>query len=438
MMKFTIITLGCKVNQFESESIGQYLKESGWISAEKDERADVCIINTCAVTGKASMQSRQAVRKIIRKNPDSRIIVTGCSAQTEADEFKQINGVHEIIGHADKLKIPEFILNTALNGNSPSLRLSGISGIKESTIFSHIPVTVSDSRTRPFLKIQDGCNAFCTYCIVPYARGKSRSMKQKDVIENIRKLKNAGKKEIVLSGIHLGKYGLDLKPATCLFELIKMIENSCEIDRLRLSSIEPHELTQELIKFVSKSPGICNHFHIPLQSGDDQILKRMNRPYSAAFFEELVINIKKQMPDAAIGADVLIGFPGETENAFENTRSLIEELPVSYLHVFPFSPRKGTAASTFADQIRPETIKKRAMIMRRLGKNKKNKFYREALGTSTHILVEEKRDRNSGLLKGVTSNYLTVLIDGKDELKNSIVFVKIKKFYKDVALYGMI
>ncbi len=438
MMKFTIITLGCKVNQFESESIGQYLKESGWISAEKDERADVCIINTCAVTGKASMQSRQAVRKIIRKNPDSRIIVTGCSAQTEADEFKQINGVHEIIGHADKLKIPEFILNTVLNGNSPSLRLSGISGIKESTIFSHIPVTVSDSRTRPFLKIQDGCNAFCTYCIVPYARGKSRSMKQKDVIENIRKLKNAGKKEIVLSGIHLGNYGLDLKPATCLFELIKMIENSCEIDRLRLSSIEPHELTHQLIKLVSKSQVICNHFHIPLQSGDDQILKRMNRPYSAAFFGELVINIKKQMPDAAIGADVLIGFPGETENAFENTRSLIEELPVSYLHVFPFSPRKGTAASTFTDQIRPETIKKRAMIMRRLGKNKKNKFYREALGTSTHILVEEKRDRNSGLLKGVTPNYLTVLIDGKDELKNSIVFVKIKKFYKDVALYGMI
>ncbi len=435
MTKFTITTLGCKVNQYESDAIAQRLKDLGCLPAGAEDPADLCIINTCAVTGKAAMQSRQAVRQFIRSHPQAQIVVTGCYAQTEPDELKKIDGVHRIIGHGDKHHIPDIVLSGEKAAFSPALVRRNI--LSESH-FKNIPVTISGNRTRPILKIQDGCNAFCTYCIVPYARGKSRSMPLENVLKHIRCLKQAGFHEVVLSGVHLGAYGLDLSPQTRLSDLLVRIRDLNDFDRVRLSSIEPLELTQEIVDLVAESEIFCNHFHIPLQSGDDHVLEKMHRDYSRSFFEELIYKIKERIPDAAIGADILIGFPGETENAFENTYSLIGKLPVTYLHVFPFSPRPGTAADKYPQKVPARTIKARCEKMRRLGDEKKKAFYKKFTGKTAQVLIEGKRDNTTGLLKGITSNYIPVHVAGEDTLFNTLVQVTIEKIKKDHTVFGIV
>jgi threonylcarbamoyladenosine tRNA methylthiotransferase MtaB len=433
--KFSITTLGCKVNQYESDAIAKRLEDLGCTPAGVQESADLCIINTCAVTQKAAMQSRQAVRQLIRSNPQAQIIVTGCYAQTEPDELKKIDGVHRIIGHGDKHHIPDFALSVEKAAFSPALIRRNI---LTETHFKHIPVTVCGNRSRPFLKIQDGCNAFCTYCIVPYARGRSRSMPLESVLKNIRCLKDAGFHEVVLSGVHLGAYGLDLSPQTSLTALLVRIHKTHTMDRVRLSSIEPNELTQDIMALVAESEIFCNHFHIPLQSGDDRILKRMHRNYTRAYFENLIYDIQKRIPDAAIGVDILIGFPGETENAFENTYALIEKLPVTYLHVFPFSPRPGTPADKYPHKVSAKIIKARCERMRRLGDEKKKAFYNMFTGKIVQILIEGKRDRTTGLLKGITSNYIPVHVVGKDNLFNTLAQVTIEKIEKNNTVFGAV
>ncbi|MGB5158841.1 MAG: tRNA (N(6)-L-threonylcarbamoyladenosine(37)-C(2))-methylthiotransferase MtaB [Desulfobacterales bacterium] len=425
MPKFVSTTLGCKVNQCESESISKHLVLSGWLSAEDGTGADVCIINTCTVTAKASMQSRQAIRKAIRLNPDAKIIVTGCYAETESDELKKINGVHHIIGQKEKHKI----LSVANNCFSDSNPMPCNDELFDENGFMRLPALHSENRTRAFLKIQDGCEAFCTYCIVPYARGKSRSMPFETVIESIKNIKKAGHREVVLSGIHIGKYGLDLSPKTSLLSLLKLLDSLNIIDRIRISSIEPNELVPEIISLAAKSDIICPHFHIPLQSGDNEILKKMRRPYTREFFKDLILSINNHMPDAAIGADILAGFPGETDEAFQNTYSLINDLPVTYLHVFPFSPRKNTLAANMAGRVPADIVKSRCAILRKLGSLKKAGFYKKVVGTDINVLIEEKREPQNNLLKGLSPNYIPVLINGDDCMKNSIVNVKIQRAY---------
>jgi threonylcarbamoyladenosine tRNA methylthiotransferase MtaB len=435
MIKFIITTLGCKVNQYESDAIARRLTDLGCVPAGDENAADLCVINTCAVTGKAAMQSRQAVRQSIRSNPRAQIIVTGCYAQTEPNELKKIDGVHCIIGHGHKHQLPDIALSGEKAAFSPILVHRNILSERH---FKHIPVTVSGNRTRPFLKIQDGCNAFCTYCIVPYARGKSRSMPPESVLKNIVCLKQAGFHEVVLSGVHLGAYGLDLSPQTRLTDLLGRIRALNDLDRVRLSSIEPLELTPEIVDLVAESEIFCDHFHIPLQSGDDRVLEKMHRYYSRSFFEELIFKIKMRIPDAAIGADILIGFPGETENAFDNTYSLIEKLPVSYLHVFPFSPRPGTPADKYPQKVPAGTIKARCEKMRRLGNEKKKAFYEEFMGKTVRILIEGKRDNATGLLKGITSNYIPVYVAGEDTLFNTLVQVTIQKIKDNNTVFGVV
>ena len=430
--RFTITTLGCKVNQYESDAIAQQLKDSGCDSAHHKEKADLCIINTCTVTQKASMQSRQAVRQAMRSNPGARIIVTGCYAQTEPDEINKIDGIHHIIGHADKLTIPDIALSKE-KGPYPTLIRQNILSEHD---FKQIPVTVFGNRTRPFLKIQDGCDTFCTYCIVPYARGRSRSMPLENVLENINQIKQAGYHEVVLTGVHLGAYGLDLSPKTGLTGLLDRICESNPIGRVRLSSIEPHELTDDIIQLVAETESFCHHFHIPLQSGDDHVLQKMRRPYTNSFFKDLIIKINKLIPHAAIGVDTLIGFPGETENAFENTYSLIKELSVTYLHVFPFSARKNTPASRYPKQVDSKTIKARCEKMRILGNEKKRNFYKKFKGKKVEILIEDKRDKSTGFLRGITSNYIPVHINGDDNLKNTIVRVRIDSVEGNNRVFG--
>jgi threonylcarbamoyladenosine tRNA methylthiotransferase MtaB len=436
MKKYKIMTLGCKVNHFESEAIDQYLKNSEWHDAEIEEKADVIIINTCTVTQKASMQSRQAIRQAIRSNPDARIIVTGCYAQTDTKEIKKIKGVHDIIGSSLKHRIPQAILSSP-DSERPDSPVIIVPDISREQIFKQTPVGISSKRTRPFLKIQDGCNSFCSYCVVPYARGRSRSMAAEDVLEKIKLLADSGYKETVLTGVHLGCYGKDFPSGNnSLYKLLKRIDDSGIINRVRLSSIEPNELTAEIINLVACSSILCHHFHIPLQSGDNQILEMMNRPYKAKHFRELVLQIRSSIPDAAIGVDVLIGFPGETEEAFDATYEIIRELPVTYLHVFPFSPRKETPAYHYPNQVDNAVIKTRCKKIRELGKFKKKKFLKQSIGKTTEILIEETPDKKSGLLKGLTGNYITVLLDGPLDLKKAIVKVNIDKVFDDNSVMG--
>jgi threonylcarbamoyladenosine tRNA methylthiotransferase MtaB len=381
------------------------------------------------------MQSRQAIRQAIRANPNARIIVTGCYAQTAPQEIEKIDGVDYIVGHDKKMSISRLIRP---EGDQTSAdQPSSSTDVRNESRFQAMSAATSTSRTRPFLKIQDGCDAFCTYCIVPYARGRSRSMPLDNVLQNMEQLNRAGFHEAVLTGIHLGVYGRDLTPAADLVALLNRIQAQQPIERVRLSSIEPLELTREIIQIVAESDTFCRHFHVPLQSGDDGILKKMGRPYSRQSFRDLVGLIHEMMPETAIGVDTLIGFPGEDGRAFENTYHLIDSLPVSYLHVFPFSVRPGTPAAEFADPVAHDIIKDRCERMRMLGQEKRLNFYRRFPGQTMPVLIETKRDKATGFLKGISSNYLPILIDAGDELKNQIIDVLIEKLEGN-KLFGML
>jgi threonylcarbamoyladenosine tRNA methylthiotransferase MtaB len=440
---FEIITLGCKVNQSESALLSARLFESGYrektrADGESDSPSHgddtaLCIINTCTVTEKASMQSRQAIRRAIRNHPGARIVVTGCYAQTQPDEIRKINGVHDIIGNSEKHCLSERLLS----GAEPSCERpfdTPPHWYESATGLSNIPSFTR--RTRAFLKIQDGCDAHCTYCIVPRARGNSRSMPPHQVISSLFQLGNAGHSEIVLSGIHLGAYGKDLVPGKSLTELLAEIENSAITARIRLSSIEPRELTDDIIALSCRSKNICHHFHIPLQSGDDDILKKMGRPYTGSFFRDRVLSVHEQLPDAAIGVDTLIGFPGETDEAFHNTYDLLNCLPVTYLHVFPFSPRDTTPAAQFKNRPSADIVKARCRQMRALNTVKKREFYHRFIGKTMSVLIEGRKDPKTGYLKGTTSNYIPVFLVGDENLKNTLVQVVLEKSLGDRGVFG--
>jgi len=421
---YTIKTLGCKVNQYESESIACQLQSNGFKPQSSD--ASFAIINSCTVTQKAGMQSRQLIRQTIRNNPHAIIIVTGCHAQTCPTDIQSIDGIHYIIGNAFKHKISDHIIQLIEKGSlpkiTPEIQLSDILTHKQ---YDHIPLTHLQYRTRPAIKIQDGCNAFCSYCIVPYARGPSRSLPAEKVLEQIKNLQHHQYKEIILSGIHLGQYGQDLKPSIQLIDLMKKIIEIQHCPRIRLSSIEPLEVTEELINLIVSHPCICHHLHISLQSGDDDVLKQMNRHYTRDYFKNLIIDIQKKIPDIAIGIDVLVGMPGESQQAFENTLSLLEELPAAYFHVFPFSLRKGTRAAHIKKSVPFQTIKKRAKQIRQLGIQKKIEFYTNNIGSKQDVLIEVSQNNE---IKGLSNNYIPVHIMDSDTKKcGQIIHVVLKK-----------
>ena len=460
MPKFKIITLGCKVNQAESEAIAGRLAEARWTPAGPDETADLCIVNTCAVTQRAGMQSRQAVRRAIQDHPSACVAVTGCYAQTDPQTLAKIKGIACLIDQKDKLRLPDILSAGSgaegsrwerLPASMASRQDAAPTGIAEATAASlppplakgagailrspasaagDIPKTApvlssAGARTRPFLKIQDGCDAFCAYCIVPYARGSSRSAAFRDVLDGVSRLADQGFQEVVLTGIHLGAYGRDLEPRTGLADLLHAILKRPDPIRIRLSSIEPLELSDAIIDLAAGSERICPHVHIPLQSGDAQVLKRMGRPYSPECFSDRIAQIHRRLPEAAIGTDVLVGFPGETDAAFETTYALIEALPLTYLHVFPFSARPGTAAFGFGDRVPAEHVRMRCSRLRQLGSRKRLAFHRRFIGRSLRVLTESRRDPQTGRLKGVSSNYLPVLFDGGDERMQRMVAVRI-------------
>lgn len=425
------ITLGCKVNQAESEALAYFSRTNPSPSLPGDSNsAGVCVINTCAVTGKAAMQSRQAIRRAIRENPGAVIVVTGCYAQSDPEVIREIQGVDYVVGQTDKHRIFEILSGRPENRPEP---------VRQFRTFEKMPAPAIGSRTRPFLKVQDGCDAFCTYCIVPYTRGKSRSLGIEQVMSEFEQLTASGAGEIVLTGIHLGRYGLDLQPRTSLLELLKRIEAHAGLQRIRLSSLESTEITDDLLDFIAGSEHICPHFHVPLQSGDRSVLERMHRPYTPEHFADTIIGIHERFPDAAIGTDILVGFPGETIESFENTAELVRTLPLTYFHVFPFSPRKPAPAAGYPERVPEPEVKRRCDSLREIGKIKKAFFFERMVDKILDVIIEKTFAGDRFRLKGLSSNYIPVYIESSDHYsENTRLRARIISASGDRSVTGMI
>lgn len=401
-------TLGCKVNQCESAGIAEAIAVRGITLVPFEAEADCYIVNTCTVTSRTDDQSRRLIRQAIRRNPAAVVLVTGCYAQRAPEEIARIPGVRIVAGNGEKSRLTEFLDKVAA-GKGPQVH---VGDILSETKFSSLGATVIPGHTRAFLKIQDGCNARCSYCIVPRVRGRSRSLQPADIQHGITTLARRGFCEVVLSGIHLGAYGRDLVPATDLTALVSRIVEERPIGRIRLSSIEPREITAELLSLMGSSGIVCRHLHIPLQSGDDGILAAMNRDYDAAFFRDLIQNILATIPGIAIGIDVMVGFPGETEAAFANTLRLVEELPFAYFHVFPFSRRPGTPAAVMPGQVPEADKKQRVERLRTIGAEKRRTFAEKFIGAPLAVLIEGKKDKPTGFFTGFSDNYIPVVCRG--------------------------
>lgn len=421
MKKIAITTLGCKVNQYESAAFQTGFEAAGCVMVRAKEVADIIVINTCAVTAKAGTQSRQAVRQLMRRHPDAKIVITGCYAQMNAQELlTMVNKPLCIVGNGNK----DRLVKAALSDTPCDLTLL-MGRILQKKEICRLPVRRFADRTRACLRVQDGCHNFCTYCIVPYTRGPSRSLPLDEVLGQAAIFASEEHREMVVTGIHVGQYGKDLQEGSDCVELMKRLCLAQPEIRFRLSSIEPTEISDELLALMAGQKNFMPHLHIPLQSGDDTILARMNRGYTSKEFRKTVDLCRERLPDAAIGIDVLVGFPGETEQHFANTCALLEELDCTYLHVFPYSKREGTLAATFEQQI-PQAVKdERVARLRQLDAEKKELFYKRYLGATRPVLVEHKRDLE-GRLRGFTDNYIPVSFPGHRSLMNSITPVTIE------------
>jgi threonylcarbamoyladenosine tRNA methylthiotransferase MtaB len=428
VVRVAIATLGCKVNHYESAGLEEEIRSRGFSIVPFRSEADIYIVNTCTITGKTDYQSRQLVRRANRSNPEAAIFVTGCYAQIAPDILAALPGVSMVVGTGQKAAIPD-LLCTEAGGQT----IINVGNVDDERFLTCLSVTDFHGQTRAYLKIQDGCNAFCSYCIIPYARGRARSLPEDRVIEGVRSLRRAGYREIILTGIHLGMYGQELTPQTSLSDLLRRIEKETDIERLRISSTEPMEITDGIIERIRESSVLCRHLHIPLQSGDDRILSAMNRNYDSRQFEKRIEKIVQAIPDIGIGIDIIAGFPGESETEFENTRAFIEQLPIQYLHVFPYSKRPGTAAFSLSDHV-PENIKReRAQSLRKIGEEKRASFSSRFIGKRLSVLVEGKADRRSGLMKGFSDNYIPVLIEGANQsMTNCIVEAEGTETFKEI------
>ena len=429
MPTFSIENFGCRATEADASALSGSLLASGLTLAADQNAADIVVLNTCTVTAAADAQAREAVRKIHRMNPAARIVVTGCYAQRAPDEVAAIEGVEWVVGNSHQGEIPEilqahqpraasndFVLVTDLGTDALSLA-RGPAKILTGDIFAQSSVQIAPAalsthdRTRPILKIQDGCNNRCSYCVIPFVRGKSRSLPPDQVIREVRALCEAGAKEIVLSGINLGSYGRDLTPRAGLAEIVRRILDETALDQLRFSSIEPQDVTEDFVALVAWSPRIARHFHIPLQSGSDRILRAMHRWYRTAHYAERLHLIRRMLPDAAIGADVIVGFPGETDARFRETFEFVERLPFTYLHVFSFSERPGTAAAALGERVPGQAIRERARTLRALSHEKAAEFRATQAGCSTRALTLARGDDTH--TEALTGNYLKVQIAGR-------------------------
>lgn len=410
-------TLGCKVNHYETEAMWQIFKGDGYDRVTFNDNADVFVINTCTVTNTGDKKSRQVIRRAIRQNPDAVICVTGCYAQTSPKEIEAIPGVDIIIGTADRDKLLDYV-NQYHEERQP---INGVKNIMKKRTYEEMDVPYFTDRTRATLKIQEGCNNFCTFCIIPWARGLLRSRDPEMVVAQATQLVNQGYKEIVLTGIHTGGYGEDLKDYN-LAQLLRDLEEVEGLNRLRISSIEASQLTDEVMEVIRASNKIVRHLHIPIQSGSDTVLKRMRRKYTMDFFERRIIELKEMMPNIALTSDVIVGFPGETEEEFMETYNFIEKHHFSELHVFPYSMRTGTPAARMTDQVDDGVKQNRVERLINLSDRLALEYVEQFKDDVLEVIPEEMKD---GQIVGHSDNYIKVAIDADESLIGELVKVKI-------------
>jgi threonylcarbamoyladenosine tRNA methylthiotransferase MtaB len=418
-------TLGCKVNHYETEAVWQLFKNAGYERVDFDSISDIYVINTCTVTNTGDKKSRQVIRRAVRKNPDAVICVMGCYAQTSPAEILEIPGVDIVIGTQDRTRIIEFV-EKYQKERQP---INAVKNIMKNRVFEEMDVPSFTDRTRASLKIQEGCNNFCTFCIIPWARGLMRSRDPKQIIRQAQQLVDAGYKEIVLTGIHTGGYGSDLKDYNLAMLLRDLEEQVQGLKRLRISSIEASQLTDEVIDVIDRSNIVVRHLHIPLQSGSNSVLKRMRRKYTMEFFAERLNRLREALPGLAVTSDVIVGFPGETEEEFMETYNFVKDHKFSELHVFPYSKRTGTPAARMKNQVDEEVKNERVHRLIALSDQLAKEYASQFEGEVLEVIPEEpyKEDPESGLYEGYTDNYLKVVFPASKDMVGKLVKVKITK-----------
>ncbi|MBO5245069.1 MAG: tRNA (N(6)-L-threonylcarbamoyladenosine(37)-C(2))-methylthiotransferase MtaB [Selenomonadales bacterium] len=401
-------TLGCKVNQYETESMEGLFVERGYELVAFNEEADVYVINTCSVTQLGEKKSRQLIRRAHRMNPQAIVAVTGCYAQAEADKIREMEGVGVVIGTRERGRIVDLVEEAMASGQTQN----AVGNIMEADVFEDIPLTERPLRTRAFLKIQEGCTNFCTYCIIPYTRGPLRSRPLGSIREEAQRLAESGFDEIVLTGIHLGAYGRDLTEDIDLADAAQAVLDAGNVKRLRIGSLESIEVSPKLLTLLKEDGRICHHLHLPLQAGHDTVLKAMNRHYTAAEFKDLLTHLLAEVPDLAISTDIIVGFPGETDEIFEATLDYVKSLPLARMHVFPYSRRKGTPAASYPNQVDEAVKKERAHRMGQLAEAKARAYAETWIGKDVEILVERC---SGGRIEGLTPQYIRVYAEGEAE-----------------------
>ena len=417
-------TLGCKLNAYDTQWYAEQFVARGYREVSFGDRADVTVVNTCTVTGQGDAQSRKALRRAHRISPEGTVVAVGCYAQTDPDALSQMPEVDLVVGTAERVQLLDLINDTCSLGRTFVTR-------SRTADFQDMDIYNFGGRARAFVKIQEGCNEFCSFCIIPFARGRSRSRTLQSAVSQVKKLVDAGYREVVLTGVHIGDYGADL--AGCeLLQVLEAMEQIDGLDRFRVSSIETTYVTDEMIDFFAESQKFCRHLHIPLQSGDNGILKAMRRPYTRAQYIALLEKVAKRVPGVGIGGDVMVGFPGESDAAFQDARDLIADHPLTYLHVFPYSPRGKTPAARMANQVDPQVKKQRGAILRELGRQKVAAFQARFLGQTLPVLFENRR--NGQCLQGLTDNYIRVLAPGPRAACEQIVDTRLQRIADGVVI----
>lgn len=409
------------MNQYETNGMMQKFREAGYKIADIDEgKSDICIINTCTVTNMSDRKSRHALRKIKEKNPNAIIVATGCYAQVAKEELEQMEEIDIVIGNDEKRDVVKFVEKYIKDKN----RVVDIQDISKQKEFADMGQITYTEKTRAVIKVQDGCNQFCTYCIIPYARGRVRSRKLENVIEEIKGIASEGIKEVVITGIHVASYGKDFDKNDGLIELLEEINKIERIKRIRLGSLEPQIITDSFINRLTKLEKICHHFHLSLQSGCDETLKRMNRKYNTEIFREIVERLRKAYKDVILTTDIIVGFPGETEEEFNQTYEFLNEIKFYKMHVFPYSPRRGTVAEKMPNQIDGNIKEERSKKLIELSNRNQEEYNKEYIGKKVEVLFEEKEGE---FYKGHTQNYIVVKYKTDEHLENIIKAVEIKK-----------
>ena len=427
MRKIAFYTLGCKVNQSDTASMERLFREAGYEIVDFAEKADIYLINTCVVTNMGQRKSRQMIHRAIRKNPNAFIVVSGCYPQTAAEEVKAIQGVDLIIGNQDRAAVVTLVEAAATEQSIDAY--DNVKKLSAQTAFEELSADCETEKTRAFLKIQEGCNQFCTYCIIPYARGPLRSRSLENIKDEVEKLVAAGFSEVVLIGIHLGAYGKELKNGTSLTDAVKAALAVPGLARVRLGSLESVEVGEDLLDLMASDERVQRQLHLPLQTGCDDVLKSMHRPYDTKIFAELIQKIRAKLPDVAITTDVIVGFPGETEGNFAATKEFVRSCGFSKIHIFPFSPRKGTPAASFSGVVSEKVKQRRAVELAEVDRESHEKYCESMLDKTVTVLFEQ--ESAEGLWEGLSGNYVRIYARSEDNLSGKIRKITLKDLYKD-------